>query len=93
MTGELHEAIAKLWEDARPRIAARIDALEAAAARPDDLQAQERAAREAHTLVGTLGSFGRMEASETARTAEDALERRDHAALAAAAAALRAQVG
>jgi chemotaxis protein histidine kinase CheA len=92
MPGELHEVIAKLWDDARPRIAARIDALEAAAVRPTDPEAQERAAREAHTLIGTLGSFGRMEASETARTAEEALVRGDHAALAAAAATLRAEV-
>lgn len=93
MAGELQDAIAKLFNDARPRIAARIEALETAAARPDDAAAQEQAAREAHTLIGTLGSFGRMEASEIARTAEEALERGDHAALAAAAAQLRAELG
>ena len=90
MSDEVEAVVAKLFNDARPRLLARVEALEAAAAGSRALH--ERAAIEAHTLIGTLGAFGRAEASETARAAEQALERDDQPALAAAAAALRAEV-
>ncbi len=90
MQGELQEALAKLWEDARPRLRARVEVLEAAVAAPGPGEAHERARIEAHTLIGTLGSFGHVELADTARAAEDALERGDQGALARAAAVLRA---
>jgi len=92
MHGELHEVIAKLWDDARPRLLARVEALEAAAAGPGDPTLHDKAVIEAHTLIGTLGSFGRTGASETARAAEDALTRHDDEALARCAASLRAEI-
>lgn len=92
MQGELEEAIARLWIDTRPRLLARVQALEAAAERPGGPGVREKALREAHTLIGTLGSFGRMQAADAARNAEAALEQGDDDALAAAAAALRAEI-
>ena len=91
-TDELQAAIAALWASARPRLLARVDALEAAVAA--DLADPERAEalRQAHTLVGTLGTFGHPEASEAARVAEQALEARDREAVSAAAAKLRAAI-
>jgi hypothetical protein len=90
MQGELQAALAKLWEDARPRLLERVEALDAAVAAPGRGDLHERARIEAHTLIGTLGSFGRTDLSDTARAAEAALERGDHAEVARAAAALRA---
>lgn len=93
MQGELQEALAKLWEDARPRLLARVEALEAAVAEPGVGDVHERARIEAHTLIGTLGSFGRVDLADTARAAEAGLESGDHEAVARAAAALRVGLG
>jgi hypothetical protein len=87
---DLDAALAALWADARPRLLVRVEALEAAAAGPLGEQERPRASVHAHTLVGTLGSFGRADASAAARAAEDALARGDRTALAAAVSALRA---
>lgn len=92
MQGELQDVIAKLWNDARPRLLARVDALEAALARPTPPAVQVTALREAHTLIGTLGSFGRMDASNHARAAEAALQQGDDDTLALAIAALRTEI-
>jgi HPt (histidine-containing phosphotransfer) domain-containing protein len=92
MQGELDDVIAKLWTDARPRLLARVEALEAATERPNPPGVREKALREAHTLIGTLGSFGRMDAAEAARSAETALQQGDDEALCAAVATLRAEI-
>ena len=91
-TDELQAAIAAMWANARPRLLARVDALEAAVAADLADPEREHALAQAHTLVGTLGTFGRPEASETARVAEHALEARDCDAVCAAAAQLRAAI-
>jgi HPt (histidine-containing phosphotransfer) domain-containing protein len=80
---EFQAAIAALWADARPRVLARVEALATESDR-------ERAAVHAHTLAGTLGSFGFTEASAAAREAERAVAAGDRAALTAAVARLRA---
>ena len=80
---ELQAAIAALWADARPRLMVRVEALER---EPDP----EKAVIHAHTLAGTLGSFGLSEASDAAREAERAATAGDRDALAAAARSLRA---
>jgi hypothetical protein len=79
--GDLQGAIAALWEQARPRLLARVDALE-----------REGARTEAHTLAGTLGTFGRADAAEAARAAERAIEAGDREALAEAVRRLRASI-
>ncbi len=91
-TDELQAAIAAMWANARPRLLARVEALEAAVAA--DLAEPERghALLQAHTLVGTLGSFGRPAASDVARAAERALLASDREAVGAAAAKLRAEI-
>ncbi len=86
---DLERMIAALWDDARPRLLARVEALEALAAGPLAAPERERAYAEAHTLTGTLGAFGRFDASAAARAAEQAAERGDRVALAAAVRALR----
>ncbi|MDA0172223.1 Hpt domain-containing protein [Solirubrobacter taibaiensis] len=91
-TDELQAVIAAMWANARPRLLARVDALEAAVSADLAQPERDEALRQAHTLVGTLGTFGRPEASEAARTAETALEAGDCAAVSAAAATLRAAV-
>jgi HPt (histidine-containing phosphotransfer) domain-containing protein len=83
---DLEAMIAALWLDARPRLLERVQTLEEAN-RAGDL---ERATAEAHTLAGTLGSFGRPAATEAARAAEAALADADQAAFAAAIRSLRA---
>jgi hypothetical protein len=87
---DLHDAIAALWQDARPRLLARVAALDAAASGSLDEPARRQALIEAHTLTGTLGAFGRADASEAARSAEHALEAGDRAALPAAVRTLQA---
>jgi len=89
---ELQAAIAAMWTSARPRLLRRVDALEAAAAA--DLREPERgeALIQAHTLVGTLGTFGRAEASDAARLAETALEARDAQSVRVAVERLRAEI-
>ena len=89
---DLHGAIAALWDDARPRLLARLDALDSAASGPFGDGERDRASIEAHTLAGTLGAFGRMDASEAARAAERALETADRAALAEAVQTLRSLI-
>ena len=88
--GDLQGAIAALWDEARPRLRARVEALEAAAAGALDEAQRDSALIEAHTLVGTLGAFGMIEGTEAARAAERALQARDRDALGDAVRALRA---
>jgi HPt (histidine-containing phosphotransfer) domain-containing protein len=87
---DLDAAIAALWADARPRLMVRVDALEAAATGELDEVEWRRASVHAHTLAGTLGSFGFPGATAAARAAEAALVAHDRAALAAAVSDLRA---
>jgi hypothetical protein len=87
--GDLQHAIEALWEDARPRLAARVDALEAIAAGPFGTAERERGHAEAHTLAGTLGAFGRTAGSDAARAAEAALAEGDREALVLAVRGLR----
>jgi hypothetical protein len=91
-TDELQAAIDAMWANARPRVLARVEALEAAVAAGLAQPEREHALTQAHTLVGTLGSFGHPEASEAARDAEHALEAGDGDAVRAAAAKLRAAI-
>lgn len=81
-----------MFASARPRMLARVEALEAAVAA--DLREPERAEAliQAHTLVGTLGTFGRPEASDAARLAESGLESRDRDVVCAAVERLRAEI-
>ena len=85
---DLEVLIAALWREARPRLLVRVQALEDAWGAGD----RERAAAEAHTLAGTLGSFGRPAATEEARAAEAAVAAGDHAGVAAAVRSLRAEM-
>lgn len=89
---ELQAVIAEMWANARPRLLARVEALEAAVAA--DLADAERdhALVQAHTLVGTLGTFGRPVASDAARAAEHALEAGDREGVCAAVVTLRAEI-
>jgi hypothetical protein len=87
---DLQGAIAALWEDAGPRLLARVDALESAATGRFNAVERDRALIEAHTLAGTLGAFGRMDGTEAARAAERAIEAADRDALAEAVRTLRA---
>jgi HPt (histidine-containing phosphotransfer) domain-containing protein len=66
---DLAQTIAAMWEEARPRLATRLQTLEDALRRGD----REAAAAEAHTLTGTLGTFGEHEGSDAARELETAL--------------------
>jgi len=86
---DLKRMIAALWDDARPRLLARVETLEALIAGPLTAADQQLAYAEAHTLTGTLGAFGRVDASAAARAAEQAAQDGDRAALAAAVRALR----
>jgi hypothetical protein len=86
---DLQSAIAALWEDARPRMLARVDALDSAASGAFGPHERDTALIEAHTLAGTLGAFGRLDGTEAARVAERALEAGDRAELAAAVQELR----
>ena len=91
-TDEVQAIIASMWASARPRLLGRVEALEAAVAADLREPEREQALAQAHTLVGTLGTFGREDASETARAAETALEAGDRAAVSAAAEKLRAAI-
>ena len=86
---DLRDAIEALWEDARPRLLTRVEALEAIAAGPLGEAERARGLVEAHTLAGTLGAFGRAAGSEAARAAERALDAGDAEALRAAVVAVR----
>lgn len=81
-----------MWASARPRLLARVEAIQAAVAADLADAEREQALVQAHTLVGTLGTFGRPKASDAARDAETALERCDRAAVSAAVERLRAQI-
>jgi HPt (histidine-containing phosphotransfer) domain-containing protein len=83
---DLEAVLAAMWDDARPRLLARVESLEG----PE--VDWERAATEAHTLAGTLGTFGRPDGTAAARLAEEAIAARDVASLAAAARSLRAVI-
>lgn len=89
---ELQAVIAAMWANARSRMLARVEALEAAVAADLAGPEREHALVQAHTLVGTLGTFGRPVASDLARAAEHALEACDRAAVCAAAEKLRAEI-
>jgi HPt (histidine-containing phosphotransfer) domain-containing protein len=93
----LDDALRELWLRARPRVEARIDVLEdaAAALAADGLdpELQDRARTQAHQLAGLLGTLGLPAASPVARRAEHLLAgspgRADAEALAADARELR----
>ena len=75
----LGAAVAGVWERFRPRILARVDAVEAAAVallegRLAD-EVRREAEREAHKLAGAAGTFGYPAASALAREAETLLGR------------------
>jgi hypothetical protein len=89
---DLRDAIEALWADSRPRLLARVEALEAIAGGPLGEAERERGHVEAHTLAGTLGAFGRMAGSDAARAAEVALDTGDPEALRAAVRVLRETV-
>lgn len=93
----LDDALAAFWARARPRVDARIDVLEEAAAAlagpglPDELR--DRARTQAHQLAGLLGTLGLPDATPVARRLEHLLRdgpgAGDAAGLAAGAAELR----
>jgi hypothetical protein len=91
-TGDLEAALAAMWVDARPRLLARVEVLEAAAGGALIGPERSHAAQEAHPLAGTLGSVGRADGTAAARSAERAIEAADGVALAAAARSLRAVI-
>lgn len=71
-------AIAQVWERHRARYCDRIAVLEEAisllASHPLSPELRDRAMREAHTLAGSLGSFGFQTASEKSRAIERLLQ-------------------
>jgi len=91
-TADLQSAVEALWEDARPRLLKRVEALEAIARGPFGEAERARGLVEAHTLAGTLGAFGRGAGSDAAREAERALAADDAQALTAAVRGLREAV-
>lgn len=74
-------ALARAWTDYREAAEARLSAVEAAIAAFQsghcNRQLRQEAAREAHKLVGSLGSFGFIEGSAIARPLETLLEGHD----------------
>jgi HPt (histidine-containing phosphotransfer) domain-containing protein len=60
---------AALWERFRPLVSERVGLLRAWAA-GDGAVSRPEAARAAHNLAGSLGSYGRAEASAVARRAD-----------------------
>ncbi|WP_017327728.1 response regulator [Synechococcus sp. PCC 7336] len=70
-------ARAEVWEQYQSRFAERLNVLSEACSRLKrhglDREFQQRAAREAHTLAGTLGTFGLAEGSRLARELESIL--------------------
>lgn len=76
--GQLHSALAGIWERSKANVLARVAVLERASlamleARLDDALRQQ-AEREAHKLAGSLGTFGFREGSRLARSMEQALQ-------------------
>jgi HPt (histidine-containing phosphotransfer) domain-containing protein len=70
----LDDAFAELWLRARPRVDARIDVLDEAAAALAgdglDEELRDRARTQAHQLAGLLGTLGLPDASPIARRLE-----------------------
>lgn len=71
-------AIAGVWDRFKPRIVNQVAVLEQAAAAlqetSPETELQQQALREAHTLAGSLGTFGLMEGSALARQIEQQLK-------------------
>lgn len=67
----MSDPVAELWERFRPLVRERIDLLDAFAGGNPDV-AREDAARAAHNLAGSLGSYGRTEGSQVARRIDQA---------------------
>lgn len=67
----MSDPVAELWERFRPLVRERIDLLAAFVAGDPGL-AREDAARAAHNLAGSLGSYGRTEAGLVARSIDQA---------------------
>ena len=76
---EFLAAQAKVWEQYQIKFAERLDVLVEASGRLKenalDRELQQRAAREAHTLAGSLGTFGLAEGSRLALELEALLQR------------------
>jgi len=76
--GGLETAMGALWQDARPRVLARIATIEEAgvALAAGDLNSElaARAREEAHKLAGALGTFGLPGGSDHARAVEQRLQ-------------------
>ena len=75
---DAEETISRLWQQARPRVARRLDLLEAVArgdpgGRPVQ-ELREDAITAAHQLAGSLGSYGIANGSELARSIEQELD-------------------
>lgn len=90
----MNDPIAELWERFRPLVRERLDLLQAFVEDDPDV-AREDAARAAHNLAGSLGSYGRSEGSQVARRIDQAFltgERDDPASLAPLVAELRTVV-
>lgn len=66
------DAVAALWERFRPLVRSRIQTLERFV-EGDGRLGVEEAARAAHNLAGSLGSYGRHDGSRIARRIEQAL--------------------
>lgn len=67
----MSDPIAELWERFRPLVQERLDLLQAYV-NGDPEVIREDAARAAHNLAGSLGSYGRTEGSHVARRIDQA---------------------
>lgn len=67
----MSDPVAELWERFRPLVRERIDLIEAYAGGSPEVT-REDAARAAHNLAGSLGSYGRAEGSRVARRIDQA---------------------
>jgi HPt (histidine-containing phosphotransfer) domain-containing protein len=70
----LDAALQRIWERARPRLLARVDAIDYAIAALDDAERVKTGRAEAHKIAGLAGTFGLGEASRLARSIERQLE-------------------
>lgn len=92
--------LARVWDQSRPGLIARVDAIDRAVAGAGDGNAEpalvEAGRAEAHKLAGLLGTFGRANGTELARELEARLAAGPAPAeapeLAALAAALRTEI-
>ncbi|WP_026079509.1 response regulator [Spirulina subsalsa] len=77
-TNTIPSYMVKIWERNREKYDQRIDTIEQAIAalqiNPNDGEWRDKSQREAHTLAGSLGSFGLHAASEQARVIEQYLQ-------------------